>query len=450
MMSFVRLLQPPSSQAASSAASVEAKRASIDEKGDHEAGSSVGTPPALGYKASTSSSSQSVTVDVFRLLALTERTSALLKASEAEITKRGDSLLKIFSAFVRLASIPFTTSMAIVPEEEYVQNVTGHAANTGADLLVIPWTAGTSLNAEDDNYTGNRLESLFGQQAIERSPQYAGFVRDVFLESASDVGLYLDAGHSEVTTEVGNVRHIFLPFQGGPDDRAALDFLVQLVANDPHISGTVIRYTKVGHTGEPSSDSKVGEDDEQPVTPITAGFSSSTGPGGRSIGRHDTIYPGADTQHKLDSDTADNLALARYFRAAMMEETEEAHAVPAHVSNRVSYEAVDTRTPLVDSLTALAALRARHHSVLVITGRSRRFAPTHKSELAQYLKEKAVGGSGVSSLGIAGSSDVRKTLGDIGSALVVSGDADSILIIQTAVKGSAYVRKTRRSITSFV
>jgi hypothetical protein len=38
-------------------------------------------------------------------------------------------------------------------------------------------------------------------------------------------------------------HHIFLPFFGGPDDRLALDFVVQICAN-PRVRGTVVRLTK--------------------------------------------------------------------------------------------------------------------------------------------------------------------------------------------------------------
>ena len=41
----------------------------------------------------------------------------------------------------------------------------------------------------------------------------------------------------------GDGVHVFLPFFGGPDDRLALDFVVQICAN-PRVSGTVVRITK--------------------------------------------------------------------------------------------------------------------------------------------------------------------------------------------------------------
>jgi hypothetical protein len=38
-------------------------------------------------------------------------------------------------------------------------------------------------------------------------------------------------------------QHVFLPFFGGPDDRLALEFVVQVSAN-PRMRGTVVRITK--------------------------------------------------------------------------------------------------------------------------------------------------------------------------------------------------------------
>src|SRR5882757_2264184 len=65
------------------------------------------------------------------------------------------------------------------------------------------------------------------------------------------VALFVDPGHTHHThintSPGGNVeqQHIFFPFFGGPDDRLALEFVVQLCAN-PKMGATVVRMEKGG------------------------------------------------------------------------------------------------------------------------------------------------------------------------------------------------------------
>lgn len=413
-----------------------------------------------------------ISVDAFRLLALSDRTSALLRASESEVTKRADAILNIFSAFANLAFIPHTTSISIVPTEEYADTVAAHAAERNADLLVVPWVAGTNLDPEIDGPSGNPFESIFGQQSIERSPQYASFVRKVFLESHSDVALFLDRGATSTSSSSTestsnnntdaistaltgrNLEHIFLPFHGGPDDRAALDFVVQLVSNNSHVSATVVRFVQVAPDADlgktESADTGAASGGAGSTSPLTPSHNQFTI--GAGLGGQDTVYGGAaqGTQHRLASDTADNLALARYFPSAMIEESEESTTAPvlAAAVSRIRFETISTSTPLKTTMLKLGSLASSsRESVLVVAGRSRHSAPTHRAELEQYLKDKVVNGNnGIHTLGIAASSEVRKTLGDVGSAVVVSGEAGSILIIQSVIKGQAYLKRKGKNV----
>ncbi|EFP88731.1 uncharacterized protein PGTG_14697 [Puccinia graminis f. sp. tritici CRL 75-36-700-3] len=73
--------------------------------------------------------------------------------------------------------------------------------------------------------------------------------------------------------------------------------------------------------------------------------------------------------------------------------------------------------------------------LMVVTGRSRQGGESHASELSQYLKERAGDKLGepvdlAHRLGIVASSDVRKSLGDVSSALVASQMEGRILVIQ--------------------
>ena len=448
MMSFVRLLgTSTTSSAVAGSVQPHADSSSGSEGRKSLEGSDVATHKLEKHDSASTAvapgSKPSVSVDAFRLLALDDRTSALFRASESEVTKKSDPLLHIFSAFANLASVSHTTSMSIVPPEEYADSVTAHVEQRAADMLVIPWTAGTSLNPEDDGPStlGGGLESVFGmkQQVIERSPQYAAFVRNVFVQSSSDVGLILDAGMHALPAAVGSSaigghQHIYLPFHGGPDDRTALDFVMQLLSNNTSMKATIVRFVKSAGEDEKGQSAEAG-----PSSPTAAINHLTIGAG---LGAQDTIYPGAN---RLAADTADNLALAKYFPSAMLDDSEAASTAPLlpGAAARANFITVSGATPMQATLTELRKLSGSG-GVLVIAGRSRHSAPSHRVELEQFLKEKvASGANGVHSLGIAASSEVRKTLGDIGSALVVSGGAGSLLIIQSAVKGEAYLRNRK-------
>jgi hypothetical protein len=64
-------------------------------------------------------------------------------------------------------------------------------------------------------------------------------VRSVFAHAGTDVALLIGCAPFAVRGQT----QIFLPFFGGPDDRLALDFVMQLCA-DPRISATVVHITK--------------------------------------------------------------------------------------------------------------------------------------------------------------------------------------------------------------
>jgi hypothetical protein len=127
-----------------------------------------------------------------------------------------------------------------------------------------------------------------------------------------DVALYIDP----VARSPGDVfrkstaYHLVLPFFGGPDDRATLEWVVQLCSSI-RVSATVIRVRK--------------EDIVEEVRePPEAHISSSEEKGqGIPVLEHptfqhtvasvmDTVYAQYNTQTRLQSDTADNVTWGLY------------------------------------------------------------------------------------------------------------------------------------------
>lgn len=139
------------------------------------------------------------------------------------------------------------------------------------------------------------------------------------------------------------------------------------------------------------------------------------------------VYP---TQHDLTSDTADALTLAKYFGES------PSHITPA-VTYRLTYVPLTTAQPLHLTIARARAALTPGTPLVLVAGRSRRGAPSHTHELADYLKENL---EAVSS-GIANSSEVRRSLGDVGTAYLVSGVGHSLFVVQSAGTGGVVGRK---------
>jgi K+:H+ antiporter len=220
-----------------------------------------------------------VSIEALRLIELTDRTSAVMRSSEADDLIHRDALITVFSTFGRLNRIPVATSLSIVSQDAFSTSVATHARDTGAQLVVVPWHSGNSnVLIEDqgsaspgmpETTTYNPFDGIFGKGSSPdrtSSVVYANFVRKVFSESPADVALFVDRGGTAARDQ-----HIFLPFFGGPDDRLALRFVVQLCAN-PDITATVVRMRKTsGAALEPteSNDTDIPEKAREAINALT-------------------------------------------------------------------------------------------------------------------------------------------------------------------------------------
>lgn len=130
-----------------------------------------------------------VAIDAIRLIELSERTSALIKAAESQETLcAADSLSQIFRTFALGQGIRTTTAVSIVGQDSFSTLVAAHAEEHGADMVLLPWALQTTKVEEGvaASFLPNPFESIFkrGSSSREGSPQYATFVRKVFAEGA--------------------------------------------------------------------------------------------------------------------------------------------------------------------------------------------------------------------------------------------------------------------------
>jgi hypothetical protein len=196
-----------------------------------------------------------VSVDALRLIELSDRTSAVMKSSAVDTLIHTDPVLSVFRTFGELNDLPVSLSLSIVPHEDMPYTVADHAKRHGSQLVLLPWLPPSSTHGDSSEdphnvkIEPNPFEAFFGgSKGTGKSAAaiHSQFVRRVFAESKTDVALFIDPGFSHsggLGTGTGSARHVFFPFFGGPDDRLALEFVVQLCAN-PRISATVVRMTK--------------------------------------------------------------------------------------------------------------------------------------------------------------------------------------------------------------
>ena len=188
-----------------------------------------------------------------RLIELTDRPSDVMKSSAADVLLQTDPLLAIFRTFSELNGLSMSAALSMVPSDALASSVGEHVRAAGAQLVLVPWIPSAQATPEITADTSGPSNDAPAVVVADRSPfdalfrteratslVHSHFVRGVFAQAGTNVALLIGRA------PLGSVReesHLFLPFFGGPDDRLALDFVVQLCAN-PRVRATVVRITK--------------------------------------------------------------------------------------------------------------------------------------------------------------------------------------------------------------
>ncbi|CAE6446839.1 unnamed protein product [Rhizoctonia solani] len=325
-----------------------------------------------------------------------------MRSSEIEQLLMRDPLLTVFRTFCQLEDILVTSSLSIVSHENFATSVAERSAKNGDDMIVVSWTPITAHTMHGQPATQpihNPFDGLFKANAgteATSSGIYSHFLRDLFAKSSVDVALFIDRGPGgQSQGGTGGAQHLFLPFIGGPDDRLALSFVVQL-RKHPLITATVVRMCKV----EPDN-----------VDLVVPGLACA-GQGGAAAnndltihsmasGFPDTVYAPADTQTQLASDTLDNMMWSRCSTKLG--------------SKNITFKTVSSPRPL-HSIISLAQTLGSTQRLISIVGRGKRRAV----ELHDEMKE--LGGSG----------EVAKTAGDVCAALFGGHLKGPIVVLQAA------------------
>ncbi|THH14981.1 hypothetical protein EW146_g5432 [Bondarzewia mesenterica] len=373
--------------------------------------------PVEGAPDSTSSivaarPKEKISLDALRLIELTERTSALLKSHVADSLIQSDPVLSVFRTFARLNRFSVSASLSIVSFEEFPEIVTDHAQESASQMVIVPWSSSSMAEASEDPTAGsgaapyNPFDGLFGKSSgLEQtsSTVYSQFVRKLFSSSTVDVALFIDRGLSYTNTR----PQIFLPFFGGPDDRLALSFVVQLCTNES-IRASVVRIRK---TDLDNTSSVKSEDTKSSVNLPSLSY-------GNTMNLSDTIYAPHNTQTRLQSETADNIL---WSQLATSSSGDSYSPDVASALTRITFTEELTLKPLHRTIELAIQHSQSTRPLFVVAGRSRCMGvESHQVELRQLMAEK----------GISVASEAPRTLGDVAAAFVAAGANVSLVVLQ--------------------
>ncbi|KAG5642537.1 hypothetical protein DXG03_002575 [Asterophora parasitica] len=389
-----------------------------------------------------------ISIEALRLIELSDRTSAVMKSSVADSLLRTDPLLAVFKMFGQLNALPITPALSIVTYDDLSYTVSEHASNHGSDLIMLPWIPpsvdvsgiGIGTTAEDHPKTPkpttprapstNPFDLLFksGGPSIglaEKSSAviHSQFVRSVFAQAKTDVALFVDQSTDGVpglgtTAGANGSQHLFLPFFGGPDDRLALEFVVQTCENE-RVRATVLRMIKKEvEPVVPLSIAPTAQLRDMKVTlspnPEDANITVASG----VAGFPDTVYGQHNTETRMQSETADNIVWARYAGPRPDSSSLSSSSALA----QIDFRECATPVPLRAGIHEAEGSRRPGSRLLIVTGRSRRLAvENHRAELKELMEEYGTVGS-----------EVTKTIGDVATAFVVAGCGEGVVVLQGA------------------
>lgn len=258
------------------------------------------THPSLGRSATPVPQEEVVTgqeyprkkplqVHGIRLVELTERGSTVMKVSEVDEYSLFDPVLNAFRVLGQIYNLAVSGEVTISPVSSYPDVLVNKAADESSDLLLLPWSETGGLTEtqtisndsvrdkfSSDAYTqfvANTLSTSTCNTAVFINKGFSGTLRNrpsTLSRSASKISL---RRHSEYQTMPAFDRshHIFLPYFGGNDGRAALRLVLQLAEN-PEVTATIV------HLTSSSSSSLSGGDSSVEHVTITTGSKESASP----------------------------------------------------------------------------------------------------------------------------------------------------------------------------
>lgn len=326
-----------------------------------------------------------------------------MKVTEGDDYSRRDPVVNAFRTFSQLHDVAVSGNIVVAPENSYAQTVTTQASDQGSDFVLIPWSQ-VGSNTEDqsipfqvsseDRFSG-RAHLDFLQGALAAAVCNTGiFIGDGFggapsmdkkssrplTRTVSGISLHSQREMAVSAPVTDKSHHVFLPFIGGADDRAALRFVLQLARN-AHVTATIAH---VVYASEADAE-------------ITT-----------------TVLPEASKDVINAETTAQDTSLLALTRSSL----------PAELAGRVTFtEITVSATSVIDKVLSAAkevvGQNPRNAGDIVIVGRRHAALPPTSRRADQASTEY----------------EVQKTIGVLGEKVLMGSLKASVLVIQAAGRG---------------
>ena len=366
-----------------------------------------------------------VEVHGLRMVELTERTSSIMKVSELDDVR--DPVVDVFHTFANLNNVAVSGGVVVVPHDSYAETLTRRASEMSSDLLLVPWGGNGEISEASDALMPQGPDDRFAHGS------YHQFLSAVLGDSTCNLAVLVNNGFGggqgkqaarpsmkrsfsalslpsarEVPTAPVAERshHIFFPFFGGPDDRAALRFVLQLAEN-VNVTVTILMLDR-HPTSAPTTVTA-------PAAAAAAAAALTTEPKTQPSSEGTSV---AETQPAA-ADTA--LDEDRAFFCSIRD------SLPRALEARVVFHTIFTRQPLRDAFARAqteVGQASRNAGDLVVVGRRSGAEPSTRDELTALL----------ASLGrpSASGSEATHALGDAAEAMIVGKVKASVLVIRAA------------------
>ncbi|MCJ1385839.1 K(+)/H(+) antiporter [Xylographa soralifera] len=190
------------------------------------------------------------------LMELTDRASSVMRVAEIDEFTLRDPVVNTFRMFGQLRDLPVSGQVMVVPEASFATTLVDEASDVSADMMLIPWTlSGTMSEYEIEDSTNrfaNGAFSHFVLSSLTRAPcNTAVFVDNGFSNkkkakaskalSRTISSISTRDMHHFSTATVNRGYHLYLPYIGSDDDKAAIRLVLQL-ARDPSVTATIVQF----------------------------------------------------------------------------------------------------------------------------------------------------------------------------------------------------------------
>ncbi|KAI9680139.1 MAG: K(+)/H(+) antiporter [Trizodia sp. TS-e1964] len=388
--------------------------------------------PAAETPTPTSVPELPLKVHGFRLLELTERTSTIMQVTEADDYTMRDPVINAFRTFGQLNNVAVSGGINVVAEGSYAEALVNKAADISADLVLIPWSDSGSIFDGGYALLPEHAENQFSggphNQFVIDSLDKAVCTTAIFINKGFGGGVKEEAKTLTRTISALSVRstgdiptipiadrshHIFLPFFGGADDRAAVRFVLQL-AQKTNITATILHVT--GHEPHTLNTSGLAS----PTTPSILAKNQPTDSNSipsspLTMSGSSKIHPTINTAASVSSSPESELEAA-FINSARDSLTPSA-------ASRVLFESVACINPLAEVLIRArqeVGQSPRNAGDLVVLGRGVNcYRPNFRSEVIQMF-------------GKSGHHEARNILGELSEVMLLGEVNASILVVQAA------------------